>query len=67
MITLEISPRHLAWWNQRFFSLFDEMPDEVFSLRSAENEWSVGELLEDEEIAKPVIIYSCSSPLLSKY
>jgi len=45
MITLEISLRHLTWSNQRFFSLFDEMPEEVFSLRSAENEWSVGELL----------------------
>ena len=45
MITLEISLRHLAWSNQKFFSLFGEMPEEVFSLRSAENEWSIGELL----------------------
>lgn len=45
MISLEISLRHLAWSNQRFFSLFGEMPEEVFSLRSAENEWTVGELL----------------------
>ena len=45
MITLENSLRHLAWSNQKFFSLFGEMPEEVFSLRSAENEWSIGELL----------------------
>ena len=50
MITLEISLRHLAWSNQKFFSLFGEMPEEVSTLRSAENEWTVGELLEDEEI-----------------
>lgn len=45
MINLEISLRHLAWSNQKFFSLFGEMPEEVFSLRSAANEWTVGELL----------------------
>ena len=45
MITLEISLRHLAWSNQKFFTLFDEMPEKVFSLRSADNEWTVGELL----------------------
>ncbi|MFZ4108116.1 MAG: hypothetical protein ACOYK4_03840 [Candidatus Planktophila sp.] len=44
MITLEISLRHLAWSNQKFFTLFDEMPEKVFSLRSADNEWTVGEI-----------------------
>lgn len=45
MITLEISLRHLAWSNQRFFSLFGEMPSEVFLLSSAEKEWNIGQLL----------------------
>ena len=45
MISLELSLRHLAWSNQKFFALFKDMPDEVFGLRAADGEWPVGRLL----------------------
>ena len=45
MINLELSLRHLAWSNQKFFSLFGGMPDEIFGLRAAEGEWPVGQIL----------------------
>ena len=45
MISLELSLKHLAWSNQKFFSYFGEMPDEVFGLKAAEDEWSVGKIL----------------------
>ena len=45
MNTLELSLRHLAWSNQKFFALFKDMPDEVFGLRAAEGEWPVGQIL----------------------
>lgn len=44
-ISLELSLRHLAWSNQKFFALFKDMPDEVFGLRAAEGEWPVGKIL----------------------
>jgi len=44
-ISLELSLKHLAWSNQKFFSYFGEMPDEVFGLRAAEGEWPVGQIL----------------------
>ena len=45
MISLETSLQHLAWSNEKFFTLFGDMPDEVFALRAAEGEWPVGQLL----------------------
>ena len=45
MIPLELSLKHLAWSNQKFFSYFADMPDEVFGLRSAVGEWPVGQIL----------------------
>ena len=45
MITLELSLRHLAWSNQKFFTLFKDMPDGVFGLKAAEGEWPVGQIL----------------------
>ena len=45
MINLELSLRHLAWSNQKFFSYFGNQPDEVFALRAAEGEWPVGKIL----------------------
>ena len=45
MISLETSLKHLAWSNQKFFSLFTEFPDEVFGLKAAEDEWPVGQIL----------------------
>ena len=45
MIDLSLSLRHLAWSNQKFFALFEDMPDEVFGLRAAEGEWPVGQIL----------------------
>ena len=45
MISLELSLRHLAWSNQKFFALFKDMPDEVFGLRATEGEWPVGQIL----------------------
>lgn len=45
MINLELSLRHLAWSNERFFTYFGNQPDEVFTLRAAEGEWTVGKIL----------------------
>jgi uncharacterized damage-inducible protein DinB len=45
MISLELSLKHLAWSNQKFFSYFLDMPDEVFGLRAADDEWPVGKIL----------------------
>jgi uncharacterized damage-inducible protein DinB len=45
MISLETSLRHLAWSNQKFFTMFIDQPDEVFGLKAAEGEWPIGELL----------------------
>ena len=45
MISLETSLRHLAWSNQKFFTLFIDQPDEVFGLTAANGEWSIGRLL----------------------
>lgn len=45
MISVEMSLKHLAWSNQKFFALFGEMSDEVFGLRAAEGEWPVGKIL----------------------
>ena len=45
MISLEVSLRHLAWSNQKVFTYFSEMREEVFGLRAAEEEWPVGRLL----------------------
>lgn len=45
MQSLELSLRHLAWSNQKFFALIAEMPDSVFGLRAVEGEWPVGRLL----------------------
>lgn len=45
MINLELSLRHLAWSNQKFFTHFGNQPDEVFGLRAAEGEWPVGKIL----------------------
>lgn len=44
-ISLELSLKHLAWSNQKFFTYFADMPDEVFGLKAAENEWPVGQIL----------------------
>jgi uncharacterized damage-inducible protein DinB len=45
MISLETSLSHLAWSNQKFFTMFIDQPDEVFGLKAAEGEWPIGELL----------------------
>jgi hypothetical protein len=45
MISLETSLKHLAWSNQKFFSYFEDQPAEVFALRAADGEWTVGTLL----------------------
>jgi len=44
-ISLELSLRHLAWSNQKFFGYFGSQPDEVFGLRAADGEWPVGKIL----------------------
>lgn len=44
-ISLELSLRHLAWSNQKFFGYFGSQPDEVFGLRAADDEWPVGQIL----------------------
>jgi len=45
MISLELSLKHLAWSNQKFFALFKNMPDEVFGFKAADGEWPVGKIL----------------------
>ena len=45
MISLETSLRHLAWSNQKFFTLFADQPEEIFGLTAADGEWPVGRLL----------------------
>ena len=45
MISLETSLHHMAWSNQKVFTYFSAAPEEVFGLRTAEDEWPVGELL----------------------
>lgn len=45
MISLELSLKHLAWSNQKFFSYFGDLPDRVFEFTAAEGEWTVGKLL----------------------
>jgi uncharacterized damage-inducible protein DinB len=45
MISLELSLKHLAWSNQKFFAQFGEMPEEIFGLKAADGEWSVGRIL----------------------
>ncbi len=45
MISLELSIKHLAWSNQKFFSYFTDKPDSIFGLRSADGEWPIGRLL----------------------
>jgi uncharacterized damage-inducible protein DinB len=45
MISLELSLKHLAWSNQKFFSYFADLPDEVFGLKAAEGEWPIGKIL----------------------
>jgi uncharacterized damage-inducible protein DinB len=45
MISVETSIRHLAWSNQLFFSYFVSQPLDVFALRAADGEWTVGQLL----------------------
>ena len=45
MISLELSLKHLAWSNQKFFSLFIDFPDEVFALKAAVGEWPVVKIL----------------------
>jgi uncharacterized damage-inducible protein DinB len=44
-ISLELSLKHLAWSNQKFFAQFGDMPDEVFGLKAADGEWPVGQIL----------------------
>ena len=45
MMSLETSIKHLSWSNQKFFSYFEGEGDEVFTLRAAEGEWTIGRLL----------------------
>lgn len=45
MISLERSLRHLAWSNQKVYTFFGQMPNEVFALSTAEGEWTIGQLL----------------------
>jgi hypothetical protein len=45
MISLELSLKHLAWSNQKFFTMFLDLPDEVFGLKASEGEWPVGKIL----------------------
>jgi uncharacterized damage-inducible protein DinB len=45
MISLETSLKHLAWSNQKFFSYFGDKSQEVFGLRAADGEWSIGRIL----------------------
>ena len=45
MISLELSLKHLAWSNQKFFTMFLDMPDEVFGLTASDGEWPVGKIL----------------------
>ena len=44
-ISLELSLKHLAWSNQKFFTYFGDLPDEVFGLKAADGEWSIGRIL----------------------
>jgi uncharacterized damage-inducible protein DinB len=43
--SLNLSLRHLAWSNQKFFAFFGDMTEEVFGWRAADGEWPVGRLL----------------------
>ena len=45
MISLEVSLKHMAWSNQKFFSQIALMPDSVYEFKAAAGEWSVGQLL----------------------
>jgi uncharacterized damage-inducible protein DinB len=45
MISLETSIKHLAWSNQKFFALFEGLPESAFALRAADGEWTIGTLL----------------------
>lgn len=45
MISLETSLRHLAWSNQKFFTLFADQSEEIFGLTAADGEWPLGRLL----------------------
>jgi len=45
MISTETAINHLAWSNEKFFSYFEDQPEEIFTLRSADGEWVIGRLL----------------------
>lgn len=45
MISTETAIKHLAWSNQKFFSYFENQPEEIFTLHSADGEWVIGRLL----------------------
>lgn len=45
MNSLELSIKHLAWSNQRFFSYFCDKSDETFALQAAVGEWPIGQIL----------------------
>jgi uncharacterized damage-inducible protein DinB len=46
MISLETSIKHLAWSNQKFFSIFRDLPEGVFTLQAADDEWNIAKLLQ---------------------
>ncbi len=45
MNSLELSIKHLAWSNQKFFSLFCDKSDETFALQATDGEWPIGQIL----------------------
>lgn len=45
MISLEVSLKHLAWSNQKFFQFFTDKNEDIFGLRAAADEWPIGKIL----------------------
>ena len=45
MNAIEFALKHMAWSNQEIFKAIEELPEEIYGLSAAENEWTVGRLL----------------------
>ena len=45
MNAIEYALKHMAWSNQEIFKEIAQLPEDIYGLRAAENEWTVGRLL----------------------
>lgn len=45
MIAIKKSLEHMAWSTQRFLEAIEGLPSSIYSLKAAEGEWPIGQLL----------------------